>query len=113
MRFARRRLRIGRRCGGAREGDVGEIRLFEQLILAEAAKRTSERRFNEAYESYLYLRREHPKLPGLEDAETALIIAEAEAALEAKHPELALARLLRLEQRNELHPQLIGLLART
>lgn len=91
-------------------GDVAELRLWEQLLLDEAQRLVAERRFVEAFDFFVYLRREHPKLPGLDEAETAALVAEIEHDLSGDRPQAAMARVLRLQQRNTLHPQLAELM---
>jgi hypothetical protein len=91
--------------------DVAELRYFEQLIFDEAIAQTQAGKFAAAFDTFLYLRREHPKLPGLEEAEQALLVAEAKAALAANRPEDAMVRLVRLQQRNDRHAELADLAA--
>jgi hypothetical protein len=93
--------------------DVAELRWFEQLLLDEAARLTREGQFSEAFEYFLFLRREYPKTAGLEDDEIALLIAEVKAALAAERLEEAQVRLVRLIQRNNRLPELADLAAQT
>ena len=93
--------------------DVAELRWFEQLLLDEAARLTRDGQFTEAFEYFLFLRREYPKTAGLEDAEIALLIAEVKAALAAERFEEAQVRLVRLIQRNDRHAELADLAAQT
>lgn len=93
-------------------GDVAELRLWEQLLLDDARRLVREHRFAEAFDAFLDLHREYPKLPGLDEAETEAIVAECEQALAEGRPEAAMARVLRLVQRNSLHPQLADLYGR-
>lgn len=90
-------------------GDVAELRLWEQILLDEARRLVEQRRFVEAFDYFVYLRREYPQLSGLNEVESTSLAAEAEQAIESDRLETAMARLLQLQQRNRLHPQLAEL----
>lgn len=91
--------------------DVAELRYFEQLIFDESVQWTKTGNFAAAFETFLFLRREHPTMPGLEEAEQELLLAEAKAAIASSRVEEAQVRLLRLQQRNDRRPELADLAA--
>lgn len=57
--------------------DVAEIKLYEQLLLDEAQRLTSEGQFDEAYDYYAYLNRNHEAFPGVADAIVEYLYEEA------------------------------------
>jgi hypothetical protein len=77
--------------------NVVEVKLFEQMVLAEADEHVAAGRFDEAYDYFVYLRSEHPNLAGLKEAWHKYLLADARAALKDGRAALALAML------NELH----------
>jgi ABC-type transport system substrate-binding protein len=80
--------------------DIAEIKLFEQLILAEAESLVAAEKYNEAYDYYLYLERHHPNLDALAQSLEKYLYKEAEAWQRRSEYEHALALLNELHGRN-------------
>lgn len=95
-----------------RWGDIAEVRLFEMLLLDEAGRLVQAGEFDEAFEYFVYLRREAPQLVELAAAEQAWMVAEAGRAIQAERWEAALVYCRRLQQLSATHPQLSDLYGR-
>jgi tetratricopeptide (TPR) repeat protein len=87
-------------------GSVAQIRTFDQLLLAEAARLTAAGKFDEAYDYFSRVRNEYPNTPGLDNAICDYLQRNALALYQAKQHDRALALLLSLYQRN---PNFAGL----
>ena len=70
---------------------IERVELFEQILLAEAAKLTSTGKFDEAYDYYAKLMRRFPDVPGLEAALNEYLVSNAMAAYGAQEFDRALA----------------------
>lgn len=93
--------------------DIVEIRLFEQLLLAEARRLTEAKRFDEAFDYFVHLRRKAPQLVDLNEAEETWLVVAARDDLEAGRWENALVECRRLLELNSVHPQLAELYGRS
>ncbi|MEX0938755.1 MAG: ABC transporter substrate-binding protein [Pirellulales bacterium] len=92
--------------------DIEEVKLYEQLLLDEAASLESEGQFNEAYENYQYLLDTAPDTPGVAAALERYLLRNAGASYEAGRLDDALSLLLELFDRNPQHPQIAAALDR-
>lgn len=90
--------------------NVAEIRVFEQVLLAEAKRLTAAGNFDEAYDYYARLGTEFPALEGLSDSICEYLRLNALALYQAKQHDRALALLLTLYQRNPTYAGLPGAL---
>ncbi len=90
--------------------DIAQIVLFEQLLLEEAASLVAEEKYDEAFDYYLYLRKNRPEIDGLEAALQQFLVAEARARLERGDHERARLLMIELLARNPDHPDLASTL---
>ncbi len=58
--------------------DIESLQLFEELVLAEAAKLVEKKLFDDAYEYYEFVKRRAPTFPGLAEAVRLCMFREAE-----------------------------------
>lgn len=82
---------------------VVEVKLFEQMVLAEANALVAAGRFDEAYDYFIFLRREHPKLTGLKEGWENYLFADAQGALKQGRAAMALGLLNEVHQLNASH----------
>ena len=80
--------------------DVAGIRVYEELLLAEAGRLTAAGNFDEAYDYFAKLSAEYPSLPGLKNAVSDYLRRNALALYQAGEHDRALALLVTLYQRN-------------
>jgi tetratricopeptide (TPR) repeat protein len=99
------KIRIRRLDDPDEEYDVAwsaiyEVKLFEQLVLDQANRLVAERKFNDAYDYFDFLRHEYPRVPGLEAGLCNYLYEEAGAFYrEGKHENaLSLLRTLYARQ---------------
>ena len=57
--------------------NIVKLELFEYLILAEVNKLVAEKKFDEVYDHFVFLRNNYPQLPGLRDALGGYLYANA------------------------------------
>ena len=81
---------------------------FEQLILAEAEKLTSQGKFGEAYDHYVFLWRRYPELAGLPDSYRQFLVSNAFASYRAGQWEDALVQLSEVRRLEPNRPGLAG-----
>src|SRR4051812_46434508 len=81
-------------------GAVTMVRLFEELVLAEAQQKVAEGRFDEAYEYFRFLEAKHPKLTGLKDAVETCLYTQIGASYKAGRFDEAMSLLAELTFRN-------------
>lgn len=97
-------------------GDVEELKLFEELVLDEAAALVAAKKFDEAYEYYRYLDFRDAAFPGLAEAWQQCLFTEAKHRESQGRIDLAVALLNEVFARNpkhaELEPTLSGLIDR-
>ena len=74
--------------------NVAQVRVFEQVLLAEAQRLTAAGKFDEAYDYYARLGTEFPSLANLNDAICDYLRLNALALYQAKQHDRALALLL-------------------
>lgn len=86
--------------------DIAEVRLFEDLLLAEARRLAAAKRFDEAFDYFVHLRREAPQLKGLNEAEQEWLVEAAKYDLSRRRWENALVECRQLQELNAVHPQL-------
>lgn len=79
---------------------VAQVRVFEEVLLEEAARLTAAGKFDEAYDYYARLGTESPSLANLNDAICNYLRLNALSLYQAKQHDRALALLLTLHQRN-------------
>ena len=87
-------------------GAVVKVRLFEELVLAEAQQRVQEGQFDEAYAYFRFLEAKTPPVTGLKDAIETCLWTQIGVSFKAGHQEEAMALLAELSGRN---PQRSGL----
>ena len=87
-------------------GAVVKVRLFEELVLAEAQQRVQEGRFDEAYAYFRFLEAKTPPVAGLKDAIELCLWTQIGASFKAGRQDEAMALLAELSGRN---PQRTGL----
>jgi len=92
--------------------DIERVEYFENIVLAEARRLTAAGKFDEAFDHFRYLRRNYPKMPGLEEGVQDFLAAEAESFLKANEYERGYALLIELDSRNHDHPRLADGLGR-
>lgn len=78
--------------------DVVEVRLFENMVLAEARNLADDGHFDDAFAVFSFLNARYPTLAGLADAEQHAVKREAEQAIAAERWENALALCLRFNE---------------
>ena len=91
--------------------DIFAIKLFDQLVLEQARKLVAERKFNDAFDYYGFLRQEYPKAAGLDEAIADFLYEEAKDWQRKRKYENALALLHTLYDRQPLRPGLEGAIA--
>jgi len=79
---------------------IAKIRLFEELVLEEAAGRIERGDFASAYRAYRYLQQKSPGFAGLDAAWQTALMKEAEHWIEQKEWDRAWRVLLALHERN-------------
>ncbi len=92
--------------------DIVEVKLFEQLLSDEARRLTAAKRFDEAFDYLVYLRRKAPQLVDLNQTEETWLVAAAQDDLAGGRWENALVACRRLQELNPIHaklPELYGL----
>lgn len=87
-------------------GAVVKVRLFEELVLAEAQQRVQEGKFDEAYAYFRFLEARTPPVAGLKDAIELCLWTQIGASFKAGRQDEAMALLAELSGRN---PQRTGL----
>src|SRR5436190_4758099 len=87
-------------------GAVVKVRLFEELVLAEANQRVQEGRFDEAYAYFRFLEAKTPPVAGLKDAIELCLWTQIGASFKGGRLDEAMALLAELSGRN---PQRTGL----
>ncbi len=87
-------------------GAVVKVRLFEELVLAEAQQRVQEGKFDEAYAYFRFLEAKTPPVAGLKDAIELCLWTQIGASFKAGRQDEAMALLAELSGRN---PQRTGL----
>jgi tetratricopeptide (TPR) repeat protein len=87
-------------------GAVVNVRLFEELVLAEAQQRVQEGKFDEAYAYFRFLEAKTPPVAGLKDAIELCLWTQIGASFKAGRQDEAMALLAELAGRN---PQRTGL----
>jgi hypothetical protein len=80
--------------------NVGDVRFFERLVLAEADALTKEGRFDEAQPYYLFLEAKHKSTPGLAESIETFLYMQVSGAFRAQRFDEALALLVELYERN-------------
>ena len=80
--------------------DIKEIKLFEQMVLAEANALVDAGKFNDAFDYFAYLRRNYPGLPGLKESTTRYLYEEAKSWQREQQYEHAVAILNELYETN-------------
>lgn len=80
--------------------NIERVLVFEQVLMTEAQRLSSEGKFDDAYDYFVRLRAEHPNFPGLEEAIADYLQRNALALYQSKQQDRALALLLTLYQRN-------------
>ena len=80
--------------------DVAGVRVYEELLLAEAGRLTAAGNFDEAYDYFAKLSAEYPSLPGLKNAVSDYLRRNALALYQSGEHDRALALLVTLYQRN-------------
>jgi hypothetical protein len=93
--------------------DVVEVRLFENMVLAEARKLADDGHFDDAFAVFSFLNTRYPTLAGLADAEQHAVKREAEQAIAAERWEHALALCLRFNELKARNPDLAKILPPT
>jgi len=86
--------------------NIAQVRIFEEVLLDEAARLTQAGKFDEAYDYYKRLGAESPSLANLDDAICNYLRLNALALYQAKQHDRALALLLTLYQRNPTYAAL-------
>jgi tetratricopeptide (TPR) repeat protein len=86
--------------------NVARVRVFEELLLAEAIRLTAAGRYDEAYDYFARLSAEHPSLPGLSAAISEYLRQNALALYQGGERDRALALLITLHQHD---PRFAGL----
>jgi ABC-type transport system substrate-binding protein/Flp pilus assembly protein TadD len=92
---------------------IAKVTLFEDRVLQVAKQLVSKGKFDEAYEHLQFLRKNYPKLEGLEPAYDDYLFEEAKVATRDKRFDNALAMLRELYERNPKRPELQGALVMT
>lgn len=80
--------------------DITEVRLYENMLLAEAVKLTNQVKFNDAFDYYSRLIDSYPNTAGLNEAVERYLQQDALAAYKAGKYDRALAVLQSLYERN-------------
>jgi tetratricopeptide (TPR) repeat protein len=80
--------------------DVAGVRVYEELLLAEARRLTEAQKFDEAYDYFARLSAEYPSLPGLKNAMSDYLRRNALGLYQAGQHDRALALLATLHQRD-------------
>jgi tetratricopeptide (TPR) repeat protein len=86
--------------------EVASVRVYEELLLAEAQRLTATGKFDEAYDYFARLSTEYASLPGLKNAVSDYLRRNALALYQAGEHDRALALLVTLHERN---PEYAGL----
>ncbi len=86
--------------------NVASVRVFEQLVLAEADQVMKEGRFDDAQPYYIFLEAKYPQTPGLKDSIELFLWQQVLVAFRAAKHDETLALLVELHGRN---PQRQGL----
>ncbi|MGC3970953.1 MAG: hypothetical protein QM775_27560 [Pirellulales bacterium] len=71
--------------------DIVEVRLYENMVLAEAKSLAEAGRFDDAFAVFTFLKSRYPGLIGLLEAEQRCVLLEAKQTLSARRYENALA----------------------
>ena len=87
---------------------IEKIEFFEQILLSEGERLTTEGKFPEAFEYLAFLATNYPKLEGLEAAMQSHLWREASAEYAAGKPDLAWPVLHALYLRNPKYPRLVN-----
>ena len=86
--------------------DIDSLRLFEELVLAEAARLVDSTDFDQAHAFYRFVQRRAPEFPGLLTARHTCLYREAEYCLGQSHYDYALALLDELYRQQRRYPGL-------
>jgi len=86
--------------------DIQSVKLFEELLLEQAARLVENRRFDEAFRYYRVLESRFGSFRGVAQAVQAAIFREAEWWQQQGNLNQALALLMELHSRDASHPQL-------
>jgi len=86
--------------------EVASLKLFEELVLEEAAHFVAEGDFDAAYEDYQFLEQRDAKFPGVAEGWQSCLFQEARSFEQQKNFDQALALLIEVHRRN---PQFAGL----
>ena len=85
---------------------IDHVVLFEELVLAEAARLVAEKKYDEAHQYFLFLHAQSPDFPGLAAARQDCLLREATQFLEQQRHDQALLVLTELYAQNRDHPAL-------
>ncbi|MCC7476356.1 MAG: hypothetical protein IT425_13255 [Pirellulales bacterium] len=86
--------------------DIAQVRVFEQVLLDEAARLTQAGQFDEAYDYYARLLAGSPQLAGLQESINEYLRLNALALYKTRQHDRALALLLTLHERAPDYPSL-------
>ncbi len=86
--------------------DIESLRLFEELVLAEAARLVDSADFDQAHACYRFVQRRAPEFPGLLTARLTCVYREAEYCLGQSQYDYALALLDELYRQQRHYPGL-------
>lgn len=89
---------------------IAQVKLFHELVLAEAEALTAQQKFDEAYEHYAYLHEHHPQMPQLARSTQQYLYRNAAALFQQKRYHQTLALLEELHQQNAAYPGLTAAL---
>ena len=88
--------------------NVAEVKVFEQLLLAEARRLTTNGQYDEAYDYFARLSAEYPLLSGVKDAVSDYLRRNALALYQERQYDRALAVLLTLQQHDPQYQGMAG-----
>ncbi|MBI1900500.1 MAG: hypothetical protein HYS13_05225 [Planctomycetia bacterium] len=80
--------------------DIASLKLFEELVMGEAAALVQARKFDEAYPYYVFLEKNYAKFPGVPQAFQQFLFQEAKFWQERGRLDQSLALLTELHARN-------------
>lgn len=83
---------------------IASVKLFEELVLAEADEQVKAGRYDEAYPYFHYLETKHPQTTGLKESFENFLWVQIIGAFKAGRNEEALALLVELYPRNPQRP---------
>jgi hypothetical protein len=79
---------------------IDRVELFEELVLGEAAKLVAEKKYDDAYQYFIFLHGRSPEFPGLAAARQDCLLSEAKHFLELQRNDQALLVLTELYEQN-------------